>query len=161
MRPPIWIAVLVTAVACSCSNEPTQPRFVSLGADGVRDTRTGLAWVSRDSGQGLSWLDADKYCRGLAPASSGAGWRLPSIEELVSLYDTSMEQPCGEAATCRIAPAIHLSSPYQWSATAPQPDRRVYYDFTFGSQLAPLIRPTLTRRALCTRDGNDGREQDR
>ena len=151
MRPPTWIAGLVTAVAWSCGDEPTQPRFVSLGADGVRDTHTGLAWVSRDSGQGLSWLDADKYCRGLASASSGAGWRLPSIEELVSLYDTSMEQPCGETAVCRIDPAIDLSSPYQWSATAPTPDRRFYYDFSLGTQLSPLIRPALTRGTLCTR----------
>ena len=62
-----------------------------------------------------------------------------------------MEQPCGEAAICRIDPAIQLSSPYQWSATAPQPARRIYYDFSLGSQLAPLIRPTLTRGTLCTR----------
>jgi hypothetical protein len=151
MRPPTWIAVLATAVACSSGDEPTKPRFISLGADVVRDARTGLVWVSRDIGQGLSWRDADRHCRGLAPASSGAGWHLPSIEELLSLYDTSMEQPCGEAAVCRIDPAIDLSSPYQWSATSPQPNRRVYYDFSLGSRLAPLTRPSLTRGTLCTR----------
>ena len=155
MRPPTWIVVLATAVACSSGDQPTKPRFVSLGADVVRDADMGLVWVSRDIGQGLSWLDADKYCRGRVPASSGARWRLPSIEELVSLYDTSMEQPCGEAAVCRINPAIDLSSPYQWSATAPAPDRRVYFDFSLGSRLAPLIRPSLTRGTLCTRGEQD------
>jgi hypothetical protein len=133
------------------------PRFTQLGTDVVRDVRTDLVWTSRDSGRELSWPDADRYCRGLATNSAGLAWRLPSIEELATLYDTSKEQPCSEAAMCRIDPAIQLSSPYQWSATAPQRDRRIYKDFFLGSQLAPLIRPTLTRRALCThaRGGDD------
>jgi hypothetical protein len=69
-----------------------------------------------------------------------------------------MEEPCGSATStiCRIDPALDLSSPYQWSASAPRPDRRAYYDFSLGSQLAPLIRPTLTRRALCTQRAPEG-----
>jgi hypothetical protein len=155
MRTPTLFAVLAAAVACSSGDEPTAPRFTPIGADVVRDARMGRVWRARDSGRALSWIDADRHCRELGLGSSGAAWRLPSIEELAALYDPSMQQPCGEAAICRIDPAIHLSSPYQWSATAPQPDRRVYYDFALGSQLAPLIRPTLTRGALCT-----GGEQD-
>ncbi len=140
-----------SAVACSGGDEPSAPRFAQLGTDVVRDARSGLVWATRDGGRELSWHDADRYCRELTLDSGGGAWRLPSIEELAALYDTSMEQPCTGTAICRIDPAIHLSSPYQWSATAPQPDRRAYYDFALGSQLAPLIRPALTRRALCTR----------
>ena len=161
MRAPTWIAALAATVACSSADESSGPRFAALGAEVVRDARMGLVWMARDTGRELSWLDADRHCRELAVGSGGAGWRLPSIEELAALYDTSMEQPCGEAAICRIDPAIRLSSPYQWSATAPQPGRRVYYDFSFGSQLAPLTRPTLTRRALCTRDEKDAGGQQR
>ena len=152
MRAPSWIAALVAAVACSSADEPTVPRFGSLEAERVRDARMGLVWMVRDSDRELSWPEADRHCRELAPGSNGSGWRLPSIEELAALYDESTQQPCGEAVICRIDPAIRLSSPYQWSASAPQPDRRLYYDFSFGTQLAPLIRPSLTRRALCTRD---------
>ena len=151
MRTPTWIALLAAIVACSSGEETTARRLTPLGTEGVRDARLGLVWTNRDTDRELSWPDADQHCRALAPGSEGTRWRLPSIEELASLYDTSMEQPCTSTATCRIDPAIHLSSPYQWSATAPQPDRRAYYDFALGSQLAPLIRPALTRRALCTR----------
>jgi hypothetical protein len=151
MRTLTWIAVLASAVACSPGDEPSAPRFAQLGTDVVRDARSGLVWTARDGGRELSWRNADRYCRELALDSGDAAWRLPSIEELAALYDTSMEQPCTGTAICRIDSAIHLSSPYQWSATAPQPDRRVYYDFALGSQLSPLIRPALTRRALCTR----------
>jgi hypothetical protein len=155
MRAPIWIALLATAVACSPAEDLAERRFDRFESGMVRDKRTGLVWMARDTGPGLSWPDADQHCRALAPGSGDAGWRLPSIEELAALYDTSMQEACGEAAVCRIDPAIHLSSPYLWSATAPQPDRRVYFDFSLGSQLAPLIRPTLTRRVLCTRGARD------
>lgn len=150
-RSLIWIALLVTVavVACTSGDESAAPRFVPLDADAVRDTHTGLVWAARDAGRELSWPEADRYCGALASNSSSVQWRLPTIDELAALYDASMEEPCGPAAICRIAPALHLSSPYLWSATAPQSERRAYYDFSLGSQLAPLIRPTLTRGVLC------------
>jgi hypothetical protein len=151
MRTPTWLAVIAAVVACTDVTDPSEARFTRLTAGVVRDTHTALVWTAHDTGRELSWPDADGHCRGLAPDSSGVGWRLPSIEELASLYDTSMEQPCGGAAVCRIDPAIDLSSPYQWSATAPARERRFYYDFSHGSRLSPLIRPSLTRGTLCTR----------
>jgi hypothetical protein len=157
MRTLIWIAVIATGVACSAREEFSEPRFARLATGVVRDLHTDLLWTARDNGREVSWHDADRHCRALAHGSAGQAWRLPSIEELARLYDTTMEQPCGESVTCRIDPAIDLSSPYQWSATAPHPDRRVYYDFALGSQLSPLIRPILTRRALCMRADEDGR----
>jgi len=157
MRTLALIAVIAAAVACSAAEERAEPRYALLATDVVRDARTGLMWTARDSGRELSWPDADEHCRALARGSGDLAWRLPWIEELALLYDTSMEQPCGKAAICQIDPAIDLSSPYQWSATAPQPNRRFYYDFAFGSQLSPLIRPTLTRRALCTSAEQDDR----
>ena len=124
MRAPTWIAAVAAAVACSSADDPGAARFAPLAAEVVRDARTGRVWSARDSGHELAWPDADQHCRGLAVGPDGTAWRLASIEELAALYDTSTEQPCGDAAICQIDPAIHLSSPYQWSATAPQPDRR-------------------------------------
>ena len=115
----------------------------------VRDARLAIVWTSGDRGVQLSWRDADKYCRGLRLREDGEAWRLPSSDELASLFDPAMEQACGETAICRADPAIDLSTPYQWSATAPLPDRRVYGDLSLGTQLSPLIRPALTRGTLC------------
>jgi hypothetical protein len=153
MRTASWIAVLATGLACASGNPAPEERFTPHGANAVRDTRTGLVWLSQDSGRGLSWTQAAEHCHGLASSSGTARWRLPSIEELGQLYDTTLRQPCGERFSCRIDPAVDLSTPYQWSDTAPKPDRRVYFDFSLGSQLSPLIRPTLTRGTLCTHDG--------
>jgi hypothetical protein len=149
-----WIALLVAAVACAACDEPDRPsasagRFAEAGEGVVRDSRTGLLWTVRDAGRELAWEAAQRHCREIALGAGGA-WRLPSIDELAALYDESQRQPCDEG-TCRVDPAIDLTSPYQWSATAGTGNRRFYFDFLHGSQLAPLLRPGLTRRALCTR----------
>lgn len=147
--------MLALALACSGADDASESRFVRLAENAVRDTRTANMWTARDAGRELSWLDAEAYCRALTVEGvegDGAAWRLPSAEELVALYDPSTEQPCGEV-TCRVDPAIQLSSPYQWTATEPAPNRRTYQDFALGSQLSPLIQPMLTRRALCVRSG--------
>ena len=151
MRMLLFMAVFVAAVSCSLGDEGTARRFAPASTGVVVDTQTGLNWRARDSDSELSWPEADRFCREMEPGQGGASWRLPSIEELAGLYDVSMEQSCGEQAVCRVAGRIQLTSPYQWSATAPRPDRRVYFDFSHGSRLSPLIRPSLTRRALCVR----------
>jgi hypothetical protein len=151
MRILTFLALLAVAVSCSPSEEHPGPRFAPIGADVLRDTRTGLEWPARDSDSEQSWPRADRFCREMKSEQGGRSWRLPSIEELAGLYDVSMQQSCGEKAVCRIDGAIDLTSPYQWSATAPQPERRGYFDFAHGSRLTPLIRASLTRRVLCVR----------
>jgi hypothetical protein len=153
-RRVTWIALFVATSACSPGDEQ-QPspsaarRFAAAGEGVVHDSRTGLLWTAHDAGRELAWDAAQGHCNELAPVGGGA-WRLPSIEELAALYDESQRQAC-DGGTCRVDPAIDLASPYQWSATARGENRRVYFDFRHGSELAPLLRPGLTRRALCTR----------
>ena len=149
-----WIGLLVAASACSASDEPDPsragtPRFVIADEGVVRDGRTGLLWTARDTGREQAWQAAERRCRELAPGASDS-WRLPSTEELAALYDASQAQACGDDV-CRLDPAIDLSSPYQWSGAARGEGRRVYFDFQHGNALAPLLRPGLTRRSLCTR----------
>ena len=130
-----------------------EARFAEVSVAVVRDSRGGLLWAAHDAGRELTWHQAEKHCRVLAIGAGEIGWRLPSVDELAFLYDESQNRPCGQGI-CRVDPAIHLSSPYQWTDTSPTTDRRAYFDFRFGTRLAPRIRSTLTRRALCT-----GRDQ--
>jgi hypothetical protein len=152
MRTPVWVAVFASTAACACLGDSSEERFTPLDTDMVRDARLAIVWTSGDRGMQLSWRDADRYCRGQSLGDRGETWRLPSSDELRSLFDPAKEQPCGKTALCRADPAIDLSTPYQWSATAPRPDRRVYGDLSLGTQLSPLIRPALTRGTLCVRE---------
>jgi len=128
---------------------PAPGRFLAVGEVSVLDSRTGLEWTRRDAGRPRDWTAAHRLCNGLETAGS-RDWRLPEIEELRTLYDERSESSCG-ADTCRVDHAFDLGGPFLWSATASGPKRRFYIDLRFGSKLAPLIRPALTRRVMCVR----------
>lgn len=85
--PPTWSQIL-----------PASERFEDvMGGEAVLDKETGLVWakdanLAMTSGYSstgtMNWYQAVDYCRNLDIASR-KGWRLPSIEELSSLMDTS------------------------------------------------------------------------
>ena len=143
---------MAAALACSAGEESRDSRFVGVAAGVVHDAQTQRVWTAKDGAHEVSWGDASHQCRSLELDPKAQAWRLPTIDELATLYDTSIEQPCGGSAICKVDPAIELTSPYHWSATAPNPKRRFYFDFVHGTRLSPLLRPGLTRRVLCTRD---------
>jgi hypothetical protein len=66
------------------SSRRTSGRF-SLEGGVIYDSELGLQWAPCN-GQSMSHLKAGKYARNLSLA--GGGWRLPTREELKSLYDT-------------------------------------------------------------------------
>ena len=85
-------------------------RFIINGDGTVTDTDTGLMW-QQETDLRMPWDDAISYCKNLALAGY-ADWRMPNIEELLSIVDYE-----------RINPAIDvdafpntLSSDY-WSST--------------------------------------------
>ncbi|MBM9579715.1 DUF1566 domain-containing protein [Leptospira sp. 201903070] len=78
--------------------------FTDVGNGTILDQKSGLVWQKCASGQGsigdsysdctigaavsLDWISALAYCNSLN-LGGGAGWRLPSVKELVSLVDYS------------------------------------------------------------------------
>jgi hypothetical protein len=140
---------VLCAAACSRGGDARgDRRFVVLGDAVVRDARSALEWTRHDDGVGLEWPKADAYCRALS--IDDGRWRLPSIEELRSLYGAAPGVSCGDV-TCAVDPAFTLGGPYVWSATEPVPETRTYLDMQYGTALSPRITPTLVRRVLCVR----------
>lgn len=85
-------------VLCVSGNEmryATSSDF-TVSADGktVTDRRTGLIW-QKTYGPSGSWPDALAYCQNLNSENSGgysSGWKLPNINELLSLLDLSKSE---------------------------------------------------------------------
>jgi ankyrin repeat protein len=50
------------------------------------DPKTGLEWALHDNGSDVDWDQAAGYCRNLQ-LDSHTDWRLPTFEELASIYD--------------------------------------------------------------------------
>jgi hypothetical protein len=90
-------------------------------ADGseLRDTRNGLVWQRCSVGQ--TWRDAQctgsartvNHAQALALAAGQAGWRLPSVDELKTLVDTTRTQPAINLLAFPGTPSFGY-----WTATA-------------------------------------------
>jgi hypothetical protein len=73
---------------------PSATRFIvlsNMASEAVLDRETGLVW-RRQPWEVGDWLDAVFACRGDSIAGR-KGWRLPAIEELLTLIDASQSNP--------------------------------------------------------------------
>ncbi len=76
---------LIILLSCISSSAMGAERFVNNGDGTVTDNKTGLMWAEKDNGIPINWTDGNAYCQNY----DGAGytdWRLPTLEELGSLY---------------------------------------------------------------------------
>ena len=145
------IALLAGADIRAEAPSPGGEPFEQVSVEIVREVSTGLEWFAHDNDSEMNWHAAKRYCRH-RPRRGEREWRLPTIDELAGLYDAEKNTRCGDTV-CHLSAPIHLTSAYQWSASPEDSDRRFYFDFRFGTRLAPLLRPELTRRVLCVRSG--------
>ena len=79
---PLWDQVL-----------PTAMRFVLvMGGAAVLDRETGLVWEQSPQSTTFQWSDARVACTSRT-VYGRKGWRLPSVNELASLLDTTQTNP--------------------------------------------------------------------
>ena len=87
--PPSWYQKLPCGSTSNC------PRFEVLAdwnSEAVLDKETGLVWEKSPALIDMLWSGARLYCYDKV-LDGRKGWRLPTIEELLSLVDTSMANP--------------------------------------------------------------------
>ena len=61
----------------------------SLGADGLLDPSSGLAWQRCSTTKAMEFQVAAAWCAQLPRSTSGVAWRIPNIRELESIADRS------------------------------------------------------------------------
>jgi hypothetical protein len=139
-------ALAVSAVATLASAQA--PRFEAFNDGTVRDTDTGLFWSAKDNGGDANWSAAQAHCQ-----SMGAGWRLPTSDELVKLYlpDGAEGQACIGLLTCKVTPLIALSGLTPWSSEGNGPGEAWYVYFADGQKYAYKVDDSSGKRALCVR----------
>jgi hypothetical protein len=115
------IFVPTAALAAGASGFPTwsqhftKGRFSVLplfGSAAVFDKETGLVWEKTPSTGVSTWFNRLTRCYNLE-VGGRKGWRVPTIEELASLVDTSQPAPTLPAGH----PFVNVQSFLYWSAT--------------------------------------------
>jgi hypothetical protein len=113
--------------------------------DSWTDPTTHLTWTAADNGSGISLNQAKRYCSEL-PADGFHDWRLPSIDELQSLF--------GGAANDN---GRHVKGPvkltgWEWSSTPGQQEGEGWaLDFGDGGRASVAAGDSGLNRALCLR----------
>lgn len=113
----ILVAVVLTGSfvnlphSIAASEEARDGRFIAYDDGTVWDSQSNLLWASRDNGSNINWSDAESYCK----TYDGGGyqqWRLPTKDELVTLYNRSIFGNNGYHLT----KLITLSGSYPWTS---------------------------------------------
>lgn len=108
---------------------PTE-RFTDKGDGTVKDNLTGLIWL-KDANcfSESTWHNALSDCNalstgscGLTDGSSEGDWRLPNVNELISLVDRGRYLPALSSGH----PFSNVQSYYYWSATTNIPSPTLY-----------------------------------
>ena len=104
---PVWqITQEGTAKSVQWVTHAPNPRFAiydplgdsdpadesTLDDDVVLDRETGLVWQRTVSAVSVDWFTAISYCY-TTTAGGRKGWRLPAVEELASLVDSTQTNP--------------------------------------------------------------------
>ena len=144
---PIWSQTL------SCNSAQDCQRFKIVNGNAVLDRETGLIWAKSPINSDRVWTAAISNCQA-AIIGFREGWRLPTIEELMSLADPYSLS--NELTLSNGNPFVDASSSYYWSASTDAADSTRALGFSFGSGPGRVISfpKTENHYTWCVRGGH-------
>jgi len=122
--------------------------FIAYSNGTVRDTETGLMWAAKDNGKGINWHGAKKYCEDYR-GGGYTDWRMPTQDELVSIYDKKRKNRHGYHVT-RL---IDITNCCPWASETRGPVAALFR-FDHGWRFWFRQPGSYCNRALPVRSGN-------
>ena len=90
----VSLILMVTLLGILVIPAMASERFTNNSDGTVTDTRTGLMWAARDNGSLVNWRAARSYIQ-MYRGGGYTDWRMPTLEELTSLYDPNQRNKHG------------------------------------------------------------------
>ncbi len=121
----ILLIVILIGQAAGAETKSGDQRFIDHGNHTITDTKTGLMWMKEDSynitGHWINWKEAFQFVEALNEEGFGdqIDWRLPTLEELKTLYDKDKinSQQVGHEMVIHIDPIFgREGGGAQWSS---------------------------------------------
>lgn len=152
IKYPLIICTILAFVLLVAFQVPSlaQERFIDNGDGTVTDTKTNLMWAQYDNLGNINWHDAKAYCEWII-LSKYEDWRMPTIDELATLYDPNekgYKADCGDRV--RVTPKIHLSCGWVW-AKNPMTISAYAFNFERGYRYTDRMVHKRNYRALPVR----------
>jgi uncharacterized caspase-like protein len=111
----------------------------------IEPASDGPQWAESDNGATINWNEAKNYC-----ASKGSGWRLPTVAELQSSYQSGHSTPCGPY-TCKFSSNSSLTGAGFWSNEPNGSSEAWYVGLSSGNRITTYVTVRYAARALCVR----------
>jgi hypothetical protein len=132
-------------------------RFTDNGDGTVTDHELGLMWSKTDNHGNISWKEANQWVKYTFPDTLPKrydDWRLPTLEELQSLYVDDKdykgyESDCGQRL--KIVAIIHLTCGWVWTSEKKSITARLY-NFNRGYHYTDRMVKKRGYRVLPVRD---------
>ncbi|HET6462035.1 MAG TPA: DUF1566 domain-containing protein [Syntrophales bacterium] len=105
-------------------------RFIAYDDGTILDTSSKLMWAAKDNGKNINWHDAKRYCENYR----GGGykdWRMPTGDELASLYNEGKYYMSACAYGVHLTTLIGLSCAWIWASETRGSDA-ANFDFYTG-----------------------------
>lgn len=149
--------LILIFVSSTCGHLLADERFIDNGDGTVTDKKLHLMWSQQDNGGDINWENAYRWVNYnfyyILPGNRHDDWRVPSIDELKSLYATeegySVESACG--MRIKVIPQISLSCGWIWSMENKGISARVF-SFRAGIDFSDLKMNKKAHRVLAVRD---------
>jgi hypothetical protein len=134
------------------------PRFTDNLDGTITDNLTGLVWWNPpDATYYGNWSEAFSLCNslengvaGLSDGSSAGDWRLPNINELLSLLDYSQNAPALPSGH----PFTYVQSSYYWTSTTYADHAGVAYVVCYDNGVVDLESTGTLYYVFAVRDGD-------
>ena len=118
-----------------CASAFADQRFKDNGDGTITDRHLGVMWAKTDNGKDIDWEQARKYAKSKFKYTNYGNWRLPTLEELHSLYEhrgknRGYKTGCG--LIVKLDPVFRLSCVLIWASDTAL-GAQMAYNFNIGS----------------------------
>jgi hypothetical protein len=131
-----------------------QERFIDNADGTITDTMLNLMWAKTDNQGNINWRQAQKWVKYTFPytlPNSYDNWRLPTIDELKTLYDKNnrYETNCGQEVKINLV--FELTCGWLWASEVKSISARLF-NFHRGYSYTDRISKHKAYRVLPVRN---------
>jgi len=143
-----FLILILVSLFVAYNAEGVGNQFIPYPNGTVMDKSTGLMWAAKDNGYDITWYDAKKYCKN-SRLGGHTDWRMPTLDELESIYDACKLNQNGY----HVDGLIEITASCPWSSeTRGTVEAATYFFYAFGIECWMPKYISTVNRILPVRD---------